>query len=167
MLLLAACATTPPITVDDLTIRKGPIEISHGVGTLTVASVKSISQSAHYRKPVDTRVFQQALSQTLRESGLFTSVSTELGGDFTIESEIIHEAPIDPYSITVPLLIHYKLIDAKSEKIIWKINTFSQPNIPYKKSEAGLTGEIRHNTMLQAAVRDSFEQVLESLHQLW
>jgi hypothetical protein len=110
-------------------------------------------------------LFQQALSETLQESGLFTSVSTEHGGDFTIESEIIYEAPVDIYSVTVPLLVHYKLINAKNKKTIWKINTFSQPNIPYEKSEAGMTGEIRHNTMVRAAVRDSFEQVLSSLHQ--
>lgn len=162
---MVACAASSPITTSDLIVRKDPTEAKYREGSLTVAPVKSKNQSAHLRKPIDTNLFQQALSQTLQESGLFTSVSTERGGDFTIESEIIYEAPIDIYSVTLPLLVHYKLVNTRNKKTIWKINTFSQPCIPYIKSEAGMTGEIRHNTMVRAAVRDSFEQVLLSLHQ--
>lgn len=155
------------MTTSDLIVHRGSTEAGHTEGTLTVAPVKSKNQSAHFRKPTDTNLFQQALAQTLQESGLFTSVSTEQGSDFTIESEIICEAPVDVYSVTVPLLVHYELIDTKNKKTIWKINTFSQSSIPYEKSEAGMTGEIRHNTMVRAAVRDCFEQVLSSLHQHW
>ena len=164
---MATCAASPRITTSDLIVHKSSMEANQIAGSLTVAPVKSKNQSSHFRKPIDTKLFQQALTETLQESGLFSSVSAERGSNLTIESEIIYEAPVDVYSVTVPLLIHYKLVDVKSKKTIWKTNTFSQPSIPYKKSEAGMTGETRHNTMVRAAVRDSFEQVLVSLHQFW
>ncbi|MGI9317010.1 MAG: hypothetical protein ACR2QW_06735 [bacterium] len=163
-ILLIGCATTPPMTASDLTVQTTMTKLTKQEGSLTVASVKSDNQSAHHRKPIDVELFREALSVTLQESEMFASVSKEPGGDFTLESEIIYQAPIDAYSVTVPLLVHYKLRDARVKKVVWKENTFSQPSIPYKKSEAGLTGEVRHNSMVRAAVQDSFNKVLDSMY---
>jgi len=163
-ILLIGCATAPPMTASDLTVHTTTAKLTKQEGSLTVASVKSDNRSAHFRKPIDVELFREALSETLQESGLFASVSKESGGDFTLEPEIIYQAPVDAYSVTVPLLVHYKLRNARTKKVVWKKNTFSQPSIPYEKSEAGMTGEVRHNTMVRAAVRDSFNQVLDSMH---
>jgi hypothetical protein len=162
-LILGGCTTPTKITVSDLTVHADTNPLTSGIGSLNVAHVKSDNQSAHMREPIDTELFRQALINNTQESGLFTSVSTEAGSDFTLESEIIYQAPVDPYSVFMPLLVHYKLRETETGKVVWKKNTFSLPIIPYRKSEAGLTGALRHGTVVHAAIRDSFTQMLESM----
>lgn len=165
-LLIIGCATSSQVMAPDLMVHTSEAEKKIQIAeTLSIASVESDNQSAYTRKPIDIEVFKQALVHTLQESGLFVSVSSDPGSSFTLESEIIYQAPVDAYSVTLPLLVHYKLRKTATGEVALKINTFSQPRIPYKKSEAGPTGQKRHDTVVRAAIRDSFKQLLTSLRQ--
>ena len=160
---LSGCATTKPLTENDLVVRNASVALSRTEHHVTVLAIKSDDVSAWHRQPIDTGVFRNALIETLRASGIFSEVTTEPGGDLILNVEIISQRPVDPHSITVPLLVHYALRDAGTGDTLWKKNIFSQPKIPFERAMSDPTGAMRHNTVMRAAIQDNFKQLQEAL----
>ncbi len=160
---LGGCGTTIPLTEKELVAETTSVALTRTEHRVTVSQVKSNNVSAWHRGPIDTDVFRNALIETIRISGIFADIAAEPGGDLILNVEIISQRPVDPHSITIPLLVHYALRDARTGNTVWKKNIFSQPEIPFERTMSDSTGAIRHNTVLRTAIQDNFKQLQEAL----
>ena len=126
--------------------------------TLMVAEVKGGEKTKilHVSK-IENKGFHEALTNTLKESGIFKEVFTAEKGDYEIYAEIIgHE--LDPgFPHTVTLFINYRLIEADSGKEVWKENILSQYDAKWHEA-VNLAKKGNEET-----VRDNFTQLIKKL----
>lgn len=160
---LSGCATVEPLKGEELIVAEAAGTPKHVGVVLAVQPVTINDTSTHARPSIARREFERGLIGTLAASKLFGRVVPGTDGDFLLASEIIAQEPVDPYSITIPILIHYRLIEAKSLRVVWKRNIFTQPVVPFERSFDDPTGERRHNRMLRDGIRDNFSRLATEL----
>ncbi len=120
--------------------------------TLMVAEVKGGEKSKPFPSAsiskIENEGFHEALTNTLKESGIFKEVFTAEKGDYEIYAEIMsyglgRRSQI-AFSIASTLSINYRLIEADSGKEVWKENILSQYNTSKGAKQAN-EGTVRYN----------------------
>ncbi len=159
--LLLGCAPAPK--PEDYTVDVSASVTHRFQESVRIAPVKTLGGSAWLRPSLDPAMFAAGLAETLTKSQLFSAVTTSASAELEMRAEIIYQQPVDPYSISVPLLVHYDLRDASSGRTIWKGNFFSLPEVPDGRSFGDPTGSMRHQRVVREAIRDNFSQLIRSL----
>ncbi len=126
--------------------------------TLMVAEVKGGEKTKilHVSK-IENKGFHEALTNTLKESGIFKEVFTAEKGDYEIYAEIISQELKTGFTFTSTLFINYRLIEADSGKEVWKENILSQYDAKWLEA-VNLAKKGNEET-----VRDNFTQLIKKL----
>jgi len=161
--LLGACGT--PAKPQDYAVEAAATSTQRFPESVRVTPVKTLAGSAWGRPSIDPAVFAEGLRQTLASSQLFKAVTADAGAALEMNTEIIYQQSVDPYSITLPLLVHYDLKDTRTGRTIWKGNFFSLPDVPGGRSFGDPTGSARHSLVVREAIRDNFSQLVRGLSQ--
>ncbi len=118
--------------------------------TLMVAEVKGGEKTKRLSSAskIENEGFHEALTNTLKESGIFKEVFTAEKGYYEIYAEIMsyglgRRSQI-AFSIASTLSINYRLIEADSGKEVWKENILSQYNTSKGAKQAN-EGTVRYN----------------------
>jgi len=166
-LALGGCAIVEPLKSEDLVVTAVAGQSRHVGVVLAVQPVGVAKDTASFSRPsIDRRAFEAGLVGTLAASRIFDRVVPGTEGDYVLASEIITQEPLDPRSITIPILIHYRLIEAASRRTVWKRNIFTQPLVPFERSLEDAMGEKRHNHMLREGFRENFSRLVAALREL-
>lgn len=164
---LGGCATVEPLKSEDLVVTAATGPSKHLGVVLAVQPVGVARDTASFSRPsIDKKAFEAGLVGTLAASGMFGRVVPGGDGDYLLVSEIITQEPLDPRSMTIPILIHYRLIEAASRRTVWKRNIFTQPVVPFERSLEDAMGEKRHNHMLREGFRENFSRLVAALREL-
>lgn len=106
---------------------------------------------------LDNDQFQQALIAALRKSNLFSSVSTDIDGDYSLSAKLIGQQGIDVRS----LLVRYTLIETAIGKVLWQENILSQH---FESVSDVFEGSKRSRVVLQRVMQKNLELLLEKLN---
>ncbi len=137
--------------------------------TLMVAEVKGGEKSKPFpsrsASKIENEGFHEALTNTLKGSGIFKEVFTAEKGDYEIYAEIISQELKGAFTITSTLFINYRLIEADSGKEVWKENILSQYDVKSKESFfpilfGGPNAPAKAN---EGTVRDNLTQLIKKL----
>ncbi len=136
--------------------------------TLMVAEVKGGWDKKHHVfyhvSQIESEGFHEALTNTLKGSGIFKEVFTAEKGDYEIYAEIISQELKTGFTFTSTLFINYRLIEADSGKELWKENILSQYDVKFKEAffiaPGGPDGKTNSN---EGTVRDNLTQLIKKL----
>jgi len=129
--------------------------------TIKIGEVKGgIKPTSMGRPSIGNEGFQEALITTLRKSGLFKEVFTDGNSDYELLTEIVAQKWHPGFSITSTLFVKYRLVEAKSNREIWKENIYSQYEA---ESEEAWLGQDRATKANEGAVRENLKLLLEKL----
>ena len=134
--------------------------------TLMVAEVKGGEKPYPFPSrsisKIENEGFHEALTNTLKESGIFKEVFTAEKGDYEIYAEIIsqelHHGTISTASI---LFVNYRLIEADSGKEVWKENILSQHYARLSLEAFTVIGRVKKAK--EGSVRDNLTQLIKKL----
>ncbi len=136
--------------------------------TLMVAEVKGGEKSYPFPSwsisKIENEGFHEALTNTLKESGIFKEVFTAEKGDYEIYAEIISQEQKGLFTITSILFVNYRLIEADSGKEVWKENILSQYDVKFKEAffiaPGGPDAKAKAD---EGTVRDNLTQLIKKL----
>lgn len=129
--------------------------------TLMVAEVKGGEKTnPMWVSKIANEGFHEALTNTLKESGIFKEVFTAEKGDYEIYAEIISQEFESVLRTPSILFVNYRLIEADSGKEVWKENILSQYGVKFKEALFGLD---RAKMANEGAVRDNLTQLIKKL----
>ena len=103
--------------------------------------------------------FHEALTNTLKGSGIFKEVFTAEKGDYEIYAEIISGelAPGGFFPTSTILFVNYRLIEADSGKEVWRENILSQYDVKWYE------GVNLPKKAFEGTVRDNLTQLIKKL----
>jgi len=135
--------------------------------TLMVAEVKGVEKtmerdfypifSTKFLLYIEHEGFHEALTNTLKGSGIFKEVFTAEKGDYEIYAEIISQELHIGISTASILFVNYRLIEADSGKEVWKENILSQYDAKWDEA-VNLAKKAN-----EESVRDNFTQLIKKL----
>jgi len=129
--------------------------------TLMIAEVKGGEKTnPMLYSRIENEGFQEALTTTLKRSGIFKDVFTDKKGDCKIYAEIVSQELQPGLTITSTLFINYKLVEAKSSRELWKENILSQYDAKFEEAPYGA---LRAQKANEGAVRDNLTQLIKKL----
>jgi hypothetical protein len=129
--------------------------------TLMIAEVKGGEKTnPMLSSKIENEGFKEALTNTLKGSGIFKEVFTDEKGDYKIYAEIISQGLKLGFPTTSILFVNYRLIETTSDKEVWKENILSQYDA---KFEEAFLGNVRAKKANEAAVRDNLTRLIKKL----
>jgi hypothetical protein len=126
--------------------------------TLTIKEVKGGEETGWDTPRIDNKDFKEALIAALKKSGLFKEIFTENAGDYELYATIISQKVVPGISAYTALLVHYRMVDTKTNQDILTENIFSQINA---------FGENLGKDAIEAAARDNLAQLIRKLNELF
>ncbi len=135
--------------------------------TLMVAEVKGVEKtmerdfdlllSTKFLLYIEHEGFHEALTNTLKGSGIFKEVFTAEKGDYEIYAEII-SGELAPGARSTILFVNYRLIEADSGKEVWRENILSQYDVKWYE------GVNLPKKAFEGTVRDNLTQLIKKLY---
>ncbi len=131
--------------------------------TLMVAEVKGGEKTnpvlSHSK--IENEGFHEALTNTLKGSGIFKEVFTAEKGDYEIYAEIISQEIQPGRKLASILFVNYRLIEADSGKEVWKENILSQHDARLSLEAFTVIGRVKKAK--EGSVRDNLTQLIKKL----
>jgi hypothetical protein len=151
-LILVSCATAPEekkmIPYIDFST------FSSSGRTIKIIEVKGGGETGWDVPKIDNTSFKEALVGTLKKSGLFKQILTDHTGDYQLDTEIVSQKIQPGLTAYAALFVHYRLIETKTNQVVWTENIFSQNDA---------FGENQGKDVLEGAARDNLAQLIRKL----
>ena len=157
--LLSACASAP--SVKGMIPSTGADRFVSTGKTIKVAGVAGGEKTNAIRSMIENEGFQEALVETLRNSGIFSEVFTDRECDYMIAAEIISQKLMEGFTTYLILYVEYRLNETASNKEIWKENILSQYDAHI--NSIADTAIKRARLANEGAVRGNLSQLLKKL----
>lgn len=125
--------------------------------TLKIADINGGETTGWTVPKIDNESFKQALIRTLNDSRIFKAVFTGQQGDYELDTEIISQKLEPGIEAYAALFIHYRLVETKTNQVIWTENIFSQND--------GF-GAHQGKDVLEGAARDNLTQLVRKIAEI-
>ena len=125
--------------------------------TLTITEVKGGEETGWDVSKIDNKSFKEAIIDTLKKSGLFKEIFTDQTGDYEVDTEIVSQKLQPGLTAYAALFVHYRLVETKTNQVIWTENIFSQNDA---------FGANRGKDVLEGAARDNLAQLTRKLAEI-
>lgn len=165
--LISSCVTSPQVPEAEemvpQTAGKGFTQTGRAIRIYPVTGAKVAPVSAwQVQVPViDSDRFEQTLIATLRQSNMFSTVSTDTAGDYGLTAKIIGQQMTAGLANVMTLLVRYTLVETATGNVLWQQNVLSQ-NVE-SVSDVFL-GTERMQLALQHGVQKNLALLLEKLN---
>ena len=164
-LLVFGCATQPrqmEQLISDVIIQ-APQKVNKALTVLPVKGGEKFEKSIWIVKApkIDNDEFLQLLMGGLQKSGLFREVTTHSVGDYALRTEIIfQDITIPGTTNTLMLLVHYDLVDRKTNSVLWKENIYTQREL---STDDIFVGEVRVVRLFEEGLIENISALIKRL----
>lgn len=161
--VMYACIPAPEVS--EMIPSTTPSTILHSDKVLRVGEVTGGKKTnPMMESTIDNAGFRQAMVETLQKSGLFRSVIIDQApADFELQTEIISQDVQGMYDKMAVLFVHYSLVDASSQQVIWKENLISRYLVKFEETVFVLD---RRKIANEGVVRENLNLLVERLSQV-
>jgi hypothetical protein len=139
-------------------------EVHHSKETVSVVVTGGSQTSSTGLSQISDKDFAQALRESIEKSGLFAKALEGQGGTYRLQAYIGELAqPFVGFDMTVTMEVGYTLMEARSEKVVWKKAIRSTYTATTKDAIVAATRVQRAN---EGAARKNIEQALSEISKL-
>ncbi len=153
--MLVSCATAPEKSKMIPYIDYSTLASSGR--TLKITEVKGGEETGWDTPKIDNKEFKEALMDTLKKAGLFKEIFTDHAGDYELYTEIVSQKVVPGLTAYAALLVHYSMVETKTNQAIWTENIFSQNDA---------FGANQGKDAIEGAARDNLTQLIRKLAEI-
>jgi hypothetical protein len=156
-LLLSGCGISTKGLIPDPPLKPA----RHIDKTVKIMPVQGGHESKFGREAyITNEQYHEVLSQTLKDSGIFTNVVESDGADLNLYSEIVTITTESGVSPLYAIVVQYWIIDPKTDEELWSKGINSRHQVKWNEAFAGATRIIK---AVEGATKKNLIQLVEAL----
>ena len=161
VVLGAGCAS--PISVTNMQVKAVQIQ-NHHPFTVSVQAAGGHETNPLLYPDISNESFAQAISDSIVQNGVFSSVISSGKGDYLLEASIINvDRPAAGFDMTVVMTVNWKLTHVSSRKIVYQ--SVVEKSFSATVGDA-FVGMKRFRLAQEGAARENIQEGLRRLSQL-